>query len=148
MRLLEPDADNTDEGRKTMKEQLSVVNGQLSEAEEGARDSRSEILDRDRLPNSQKVYIETNGLRVPFRQIALTPSKAMDGSIEDNPPVRVYDTSGPWTDPDQRHDVREGLPAHRREWIIARGDVEEYEGREVLPLDNGYLTKGAEEIAM
>ena len=71
----------------------------------------------------------------------------MDGSIEENPPVRVYDTSGPWTDPQQKHDVRDGLPALRREWIVARGDVEEYEGREILPQDNGYLTKGAEEIA-
>ena len=71
----------------------------------------------------------------------------MDGTLEENPPVRVYDTSGPWTDPEQKHDVRDGLPALRREWIVARGDVEEYEGREVLPQDNGYLTKGAEDIA-
>jgi phosphomethylpyrimidine synthase len=110
-----------------------------------------------RLPASRKIYVETNGstanqskhsLRVPFREIALNPSKAMDGTIEPNPPVRVYDTSGPWTDPDQKHNVRDGLPALRREWIVARGDVEEYQGREVLPQDNGYLTKGAEEIAM
>ncbi len=121
--------------------------------------------DTVRLPASQKIYVETNGvssphvskgsasnandfnLRVPFREIALTPSKAIDGSIEENAPVRVYDTSGPWTDPEQKNDVRDGLPAHRREWIIARGDVEEYEGREVLPQDNGYLTKGAEQFA-
>ncbi len=88
-------------------------------------DPKSQMRDRDRLPNSQKVYVETNGLRIPFREISLTPSKAMDGTIEENPPVRVYDTSGPWTDPEQTHDVRDGLPAHRREWIIARGDVEE-----------------------
>ena len=117
-----------------------------------------EILTSDstKLPASRKIYVETNGdtlnqnnhnLRVPFREIALTPSKAMDGSIEENPPVRVYDTSGPWTDPEQRHNVRDGLPAHRREWITKRGDVEEYTGREVLPQDNGYLTKGAEQFA-
>ncbi|MGD9588969.1 MAG: phosphomethylpyrimidine synthase ThiC [Pyrinomonadaceae bacterium] len=146
-----------------MKEKLSVVNGQLSE--EGQQGSvppavaGGEVLTSDsvRLPASRKIYVETNGnsvnpndhtLRVPFREIALTPSKAMDGTLEDNPPVRVYDTSGPWTDPDQKHNVRDGLPAHRRDWIIARGDVEEYEGREVLPQDNGYLTKGAEELAM
>jgi len=99
------------------------------------------------LPASQKIYVESAGVRVPFREIALTPSKAMDGTIEENPPVRVYDTSGPWTDPDHRHNVRDGLPAHRRDWIISRGDVEEYKGREVLPQDNGYLTKGAEEFA-
>jgi phosphomethylpyrimidine synthase len=112
--------------------------------------------DQVKLPASRKIYVETNGstvnhtshsLRVPFREIALTPSKAMDGTIEENPPVRVYDTSGPWTDPAQKHNVRDGLPAHRREWIIARGDVEEYEGRQVLPQDNGYLTRGAEEFA-
>jgi phosphomethylpyrimidine synthase len=121
--------------------------------------------DEVRLPASRKIYVETNGvssphvskgsassthdfdLRIPFREIALTPSKAMDGTLEENPPVCVYDTSGPWTDPNQRHNVRDGLPAHRREWIVARGDVEEYEGRKVLPQDNGYLTKGAEEFA-
>ena len=103
--------------------------------------------DETRLPASQKIYIESNGLRVPFREIALTPSRAMDGSLEENAPVRVYDTSGPWTDPIRKHDVHEGLPVHRRDWILARADVEEYAGREVAPQDNGYLTKGAEEIA-
>jgi phosphomethylpyrimidine synthase len=103
--------------------------------------------DEVKLPASQKIYIESKGLRVPFREITLTPSKAMDGTLEENPPVRVYDTSGPWTDPDQKHDIREGLPPHRREWIVARGDVKEYSGRTVLPQDNGYLTKGAEDVA-
>src|SRR5690606_31771639 len=92
-----------------------------------------------KLPASQRVYIGSNGLRVPFREISLSPSKAMDGTLEENPPVRVYDTSGPWTDPTFRGNVRDGLPAHRGEWIRARGDVEEYQGREVLPQDNGYL---------
>ncbi|MDI1243602.1 MAG: phosphomethylpyrimidine synthase ThiC [bacterium] len=100
------------------------------------------------LPASQRVYVESNGLRVPFREISLSPSKAMDGTLEENAPVRVYDTSGQWTDPTHKHDVHDGLPAHRRDWIIARGDVEEYEGRAILPRDNGYLTKGAEDIAM
>lgn len=112
--------------------------------------------DNTSLPASRKVYVETNGstsnqnkhhLRIPFREIALSPSKDYDGNLEENAPVRVYDTSGVWTDPDTKCDVREGLPALRREWIVSRGDVEEYTGREVLPQDNGYLTKGAEEIA-
>ena len=112
--------------------------------------------DQVKLPSSQKIYVETNGktvnhknhnLKVPFREIALNPSKDFDGTLEENPPVRVYDTSGIWTDPEVKCDVREGLPPVRRDWIVARGDVEEYEGREVLPQDNGYLTKGAEEIA-
>src|SRR5688572_12238516 len=101
-----------------MKEQLSVVSGQLSEAEE-IRNPKPEILDRERLPNSQKIYVETNGLQVPFREISLSPSKAMDGTIEENAPVRVYDTSGPWTDPNNRHNVRTGLPPHRLEWILS-----------------------------
>ncbi len=109
-----------------------------------------------KLPASRKIYVETNGntinqtkhnLRVPFREIALSPSRNMKDELETNPPVRVYDTSGVWTDPDLRCDVREGLPQLRREWITARQDVEEYVGREILPQDNGYLTKGAEEIA-
>ncbi|MBP6004860.1 MAG: phosphomethylpyrimidine synthase ThiC [Pyrinomonadaceae bacterium] len=112
--------------------------------------------DEVKLPASRKVYVETNGstvnqnkhnLRVPFREIALSPSKDFDGTLQENPPVRVYDTSGVWTDPEAKCDVREGLPALRRDWIVARGDVEEYEGREILPQDNGYLTKGAEEVA-
>jgi phosphomethylpyrimidine synthase len=109
-----------------------------------------------KLPSSRKIYVETNGntvnqskhnLKVPFREIALSPSKEMDGSLEENPPVRVYDTSGVWTDPLEKCDVREGLPSLRREWVLARADVEEYEGRKILPQDNGYLTKGAEEVA-
>lgn len=107
-------------------------------------------------PASQKTYVTTNGdtrndakheLRVPFREIKLNPSKNLKGELEENPDVRVYDTSGVWTDPNAKCDVREGLPALRRDWIIARGDVEEYTGREILPQDNGYLTSGAEEIA-
>ena len=91
-----------------------------------------------KLPSSRKVYVETNGntynehkhnLRVPFREIALSPSKNFDGSMEENSPVRVYDTSGVWTDPNAECDVREGLPALRRDWITGRGDVEEYGGR-------------------
>jgi len=109
-----------------------------------------------KLPSSRKVYVETNGntvnqnkhnLRVPFREIALSPSKDFDGTLQENAPVRVYDASGVWTDPATKCDVRDGLPALRRDWIVSRGDVEEYEGREVLPQDNGYLTKGAEEFA-
>src|SRR5258706_3009784 len=123
-------------------------------AGKGALDDKTS--DQVKLPSSRKIYVETNGstvnknqhnLRVPFREIALNPSKDLGGTLEENPPVRVYDTSGVWTDPDAKCDVREGLPALRRDWIVARGDVEEYTGRRVVPQDNGYLTKGAEEIA-
>jgi len=93
--------------------------------------------DEIKFPNSRKIYIETNGnvvnhgkhsLRVPFREIRLNPTRKADGTLEENPPVRVYDTSGPWTDPEVKCNVHTGLPPMRLEWILARGDVEEYEG--------------------
>ncbi len=94
------------------------------------------------LPNSRRVYVdgEQSGVHVPFREITQTPTRNFDGTLIENPPVRVYDTSGPWGDPSLSCDVTEGLPALRREWILARGDVEEYEGRESKPIDDGYLT--------
>ncbi len=97
----------------------------------------------DPLPNSRRVYVTGErhpGVRVPFRQISLAPTKNFDGQLEPNEPVRVYDTSGPWGDNDFRGDVERGLPALRREWILARGDVAEYDGRTVRPEDNGYLS--------
>jgi phosphomethylpyrimidine synthase len=92
------------------------------------------------LPNSQRVYVAGSqpGVSVPFREVSQHVTKSFDGRIEVNDPVRIYDTSGPWGDPVFTGDVRDGLPALRRQWIIARGDVEEYEGREVKPEDNGY----------
>ncbi|HEX8847709.1 MAG TPA: phosphomethylpyrimidine synthase ThiC [Pyrinomonadaceae bacterium] len=102
-----------------------------------------------RLPNSRKIYVEgrQGGVRVPFREITQNLTKTFDGRVEENPPVRVYDTSGVWDDASVPADVREGLPALRREWIAERGDCEEYAAREVKPEDNGYLTSGAEEYA-
>src|SRR5207244_2941228 len=61
--------------------------------------------------------------------------------IEANEPLRVYDTSGPWGDPNVDVDVTCGLPPLRADWIRARGDVEDIEGRKVLPLDDGYLSE-------
>ena len=92
------------------------------------------------LPNSQRVYVagSQQGISVPFREISQHVTKSFNGQIEVNDPVRVYDTSGPWGDPSFNGDVRDGLPALRRQWIIARDDVEEYQGREVKPEDNGY----------
>jgi phosphomethylpyrimidine synthase len=104
----------------------------------------------DPLPNSTKVYV--NGqlnpeLRVPLREISQSPSKSLSGELEPNEPIRVYDTSGPWGAPQFEGDVEKGLPALRREWITARGDVEEYDGREVLPVDDGYLSTQHAELA-
>ncbi len=80
------------------------------------------------LPNSAKVFV--NGqihrdIRVPFREIALTPTKSFDGKTEANEAVRVYDCSGPWGDPSFEGEVEQGLPRLRTGWIHSRGDVEE-----------------------
>ncbi len=103
------------------------------------------------LPHSRKVYIagkRFDFVKAPVREIDLSPTKAhIDGSGEINEFVRVYDTSGPWGDTGAACDVREGLPTLRREWIENRGDVREYEGRNVRPEDNGYLTRGHEQYA-
>jgi phosphomethylpyrimidine synthase len=108
----------------------------------GIKPTQSEISENSQLPNSRRVYIEGKlpGVRVPFREIAQSPSRNFDGTLAANPPVRVYDTSGPWGEPAQQCNVREGLPQLRRDWIIGRGDVETYEGREAKPIDDGYLT--------
>ena len=95
------------------------------------------------LPASTRVYIQGElfpDLRVPMREIALSPTKSLSGALEQNAPVRVYDTSGPWGDPSFHGDVHQGLPALRAEWIRRRADVEEYDGRTTRPEDNGYLS--------
>ncbi|MBA4007795.1 MAG: phosphomethylpyrimidine synthase ThiC [Erythrobacter sp.] len=82
---------------------------------------------------SRKVHVGArtgSGIRVAMREIDLEGGE---------PSVRVYDTSGPYTDPDAQIDINAGLPQLRREWIMARGDVEAYDGREVKPEDNGQL---------
>ena len=71
----------------------------------------------------------------------------MNGEIEINEPVRVYDTSGPWGDPDFHGDVTQGLPPLRAKWIRERGDVEEINGREVQPIDDGFLSEKHAAIA-
>ncbi|MDQ1591100.1 MAG: phosphomethylpyrimidine synthase [Pyrinomonadaceae bacterium] len=105
--------------------------------------------DEVRLPNSERIYVEgeSAGVRVPFREVALNATRHPDGTLEENGSVRVYDTSGAWGDPAVKCDEREGLAPLRRDWIVARNDVEEYAGREVKPEDDGYLTAGAVEYA-
>jgi len=90
-------------------------------------------------PGSQKVYEEGSrqDIRVPFREIRQEPTVTSKGE-EINPPVRVYDTTGPYSDPAFTPDLQKGLPALRKAWILERGDVEEYEGRKIQPQDNGY----------
>src|SRR5690606_21945641 len=93
------------------------------------------------LPNSSRIYITGSrpDIRVPMREIHLAPTKNfMSGAMEENDPVRVYDTSGPWGEPSFHGDVTRGLPPLRKDWILGRGDVEEYEGRDNRPEDDGY----------
>jgi phosphomethylpyrimidine synthase len=78
-----------------------------------------------------KVYVEgPDGIRVPFTEVRLAPSPSPDGPVE-NRPIRLYDTSGPGSDP------AVGLPPVRRDWILGRSDVEEYEGRPRSVRDDG-----------
>ncbi len=89
------------------------------------------------ITGSRKAYVEGGTdikFQVPMREVALHESA-------NEPPVRLYDASGPYTDCAAGIDIFEGLPRMRTEWVKARGHVEEYEGRTVTAADNGY-TKG------
>ena len=78
---------------------------------------------------SKKVYITGSrpDLKVPFREISLSDTPSSFGA-EKNPPVMVYDTSGPYTDPDYQIDIRNGLPSLRSQWINERNDTEFLDG--------------------
>ncbi len=81
------------------------------------------------LPNSRKIYVEGSrpDIRVPMRQISQSDTEASFGG-EKNPPIYVYDTSGPYTDPDAVIDIRSGLDTPRLPWIVERADTEELDG--------------------
>ncbi len=92
------------------------------------------VLTREPLPASQKIYLKGDihkDIRVPIREIELT----------NNTTLGVYDTSGPYTDPNIDIDVTKGIPQIRKEWIEKRSDTEEYEGRILVPNDNGYTSE-------
>ncbi|MEQ9057619.1 MAG: phosphomethylpyrimidine synthase ThiC [Roseovarius confluentis] len=87
------------------------------------------------LPASRKIYVKGTqhpDIRVPMREISVHPTSGEE-------PLPVYDSSGAYTDPNVLNDISECQPRLRREWIEARGDVEEYEGRHVKPEDNGFV---------
>ena len=88
------------------------------------------------IPGSRKIHVagvRYPELRVPFREVALHPSA-------NEPPVRLYDPSGPYTDVSVTVDIHKGLPRGRDAWVVARGDTEAYPGRAVKPEDNGGAT--------
>ncbi|MDX1455693.1 MAG: phosphomethylpyrimidine synthase ThiC [Gammaproteobacteria bacterium] len=80
-------------------------------------------------PNAKKIYVEGSrpDIRVPMREIDQSPTKALDGDIQ-NPPITVYDTSGPYGDPEVKVDLRAGLAPLREKWILERDDTEELGG--------------------
>jgi phosphomethylpyrimidine synthase len=90
---------------------------------------KEEVKASGSFPASTKVYAAGSrpDLRVPFRRISLSPTPG-PGGVEQNPPLMVYDTSGPYTDPEAEIDVERGLAPVRREWITGRGDVEPVPG--------------------
>jgi phosphomethylpyrimidine synthase len=88
------------------------------------------------IAGSRKIYARPDAaadLQVPLREIALDPSSG-------EPPLPVYDPSGPYTDPDAAIDVERGLLRARTEWVRERGGVEDYDGRAIKPVDNGNVS--------
>src|ERR1051326_3492336 len=85
-------------------------------------------ITREPLPASKKIYVEgsLHKIKVAMREIELTDTvHKLNGKMEKNPPVTVYDTSGPYTDPNVAIDLKNGLPRLREEWVLKRGDVEQ-----------------------
>ncbi|WGG44894.1 phosphomethylpyrimidine synthase ThiC [Rossellomorea sp. DA94] len=98
---------------------------------------------KSQFTNSKKVYVGGSrpDINVPMREIELSRTNVALG-VEENEPVRVYDTSGPYTDEHYHVDIKKGLPSVRTEWILERQDVRAYPGREIKPKDNGYKGEG------
>ncbi len=89
------------------------------------------VISRTPFPKSEKIFVpgKLHDIKVAMREISLADSRdQMSGKIEKNPPITVYDTSGPYTDPNVEIDVRIGLNPLRQKWILDRGDVEELPG--------------------
>ncbi len=102
-----------------------------------------------KFPKSRRIYKQGSrpDIRVPLREVSLHVTRGVDGRTEVNEPIRVYETNGPWGDPEMTCDVRDGLAPLRRAWIVERGDVEEYQGRRVEAIDNGYRSSDEERYA-
>ncbi|EJS16439.1 phosphomethylpyrimidine synthase [Bacillus cereus VDM062] len=96
--------------------------------------SAEQIELKSSLPGSKKVYVDgtREGMKVPMREIEQSDTNGVQ-----NPPIRVYDTSGPYTDPEYKVELEKGIPTPRHSWTLGRGDVEAYEGREIKPEDDG-----------
>ena len=146
----EPDADHADAGSLEDLKPYSLAarsaaihicnKTAMISPEENGTSKETESL----FPASTRVYAKGKlhpELRVPHREVALSDTNHPNGRVEENAPVRIYDCSGPWGDPNFDGDITKGLPALCRDWTLARGDVEEYDGRGIRPEDNGYLSE-------
>ncbi len=141
---------NEDEITPENSKQRSDYTGNFIEDIDNSEELEAMEKDPTIFPYSTRVYTQGTihpEVKVPMRAIRLSntehpPTTAFPaGRIEKNPDIHVYDCSGPWGDPDFKGDITEGLPALRRQWILDRGDVEEYEGREANAADNGYISE-------
>ena len=116
--------------------------GRIPSTEKTRSDLVEEMNTKKNFPASKKIYVQGKihpSIRVPMREISLSPTHSAREGVADevNPPVVVYDTSGPYTDPEVVTDVRQGLPPLRKEWVLAREDVEETAPWSIRPEDNG-----------
>ncbi len=125
----------------------SKSNGNSNGNRHGVTDEKVVISTDPISPNSKKVYVQGTlhpAIQVPFREITLSSTVTGNGngngtrSENDESSILVYDTSGPYTDPKANIDIREGLNPIRLPWIMGREDVEYYDGRGILPKDDGY----------
>jgi phosphomethylpyrimidine synthase len=94
-------------------------------------DGQLDKVTRGALPASRKAYVPGKlfpALRVPLREVSQTPTRRADGSLAPNPAIALYDTSGPFTDPDVAIDLKQGLAPLRQAWMLERGDTEELSG--------------------
>ena len=128
---------------------MTTSNGNGNGHRHGATDEKVNISTDPISTKSKKIYVLGTihpDIRVPFREISLSASTPVNGNgngnghhlENDESSLIVYDTSGPYTDPNVKIDIREGLEPIRLPWITSRGDVEYYEGRKIEPKDDGY----------
>jgi phosphomethylpyrimidine synthase len=104
---------------------------------------KKDEVDLSAFPGSRKVYVEGSrpDIQVPMREISLSKTSGIAGE-EENAPLRVYDTSGAYTDTEAYTDIRQGLQPHRLCWIAGRGDSEGYEGRAVKVTSASFKSSG------
>jgi phosphomethylpyrimidine synthase len=107
------------------------------------KSNQLQSTDHNLFPNSKRIYVQGSrpDVQVPMREITLQDTRLPSGELESNDPIRVYDTSGSWGDPQFHGDCTRGLPKLREGWLLERDDVESYEGRSVQPQDDGYLSE-------